>query len=91
MIECLHRGGEIGSHINLTCPGRGMPVRVYHCNLLDAPCILRWWTLSVKRREASGETLCVTCRHRTLEDGTQPMLEYLSQAAKSESPPRVTT
>jgi hypothetical protein len=70
--ECIHRGVQIGEHVCEPCGIRGTILPVYQCNLLDRPCVRRWWTNSLAKREASGEVNCNTCRERTLSDGTKP-------------------
>jgi hypothetical protein len=70
--ECIHKGEQIGEHTCETCSQKGRVIPVYHCNLFDKPCVWRWWTNEGKKRTESGELACVTCRERTLFDGTKP-------------------
>lgn len=72
-LECQHRSHVIGEHICEVCGMRGQVALVYRCERLAAPCVLRPWTNL--RRKMDGETSCVTCRERTLPDGSRPWSE----------------
>lgn len=63
--DCRYRGPKIGEHESECCP-KGHMRHVYECTHpeISGPCILRHWTLSTAKREASGETCCNTCERR---------------------------
>lgn len=67
--SCIHRGHVIGERTCETCGQRGQVAQVFQCELLALPCVLRPWT---NRRSQMPEVACVTCRDRTLPDGSKP-------------------
>lgn len=76
-LSCIHRGAATGETKQCdTCGRRDQQEPVYEC-AIHGKCVLRWWTNDARKRKESGECPCITCRDRTLPDGSEPYREFL--------------
>lgn len=79
-LQCIHRKEVIGTHQCEQCGEKGKTVNIHHCDLLNTPCILRWWTNNGKKRKDSNETQCLTCYSREDSNGTKPFSEFMESS-----------